>query len=44
MFRASNDGGQTFGPVLILATNGTISSDETEEATTAAGEEVGEAE
>jgi hypothetical protein len=31
MFRASNDGGQTFGPLLRLATNGTISSTEEEE-------------
>jgi hypothetical protein len=38
--RISIDGGQTFGPVLRLATNGTISSDET---TAAEGEE-GEAE
>jgi hypothetical protein len=29
MFRASNDGGQTFGPVLRLAANSTISSTET---------------
>jgi hypothetical protein len=36
MFRASNDGGQMFGPVLRLAANGTISSTET--TTTAAGE------
>jgi hypothetical protein len=36
MFRASNDGEQTFGPVLRLAANGTISSTET--TTTAAGE------
>jgi hypothetical protein len=26
MFRASNDGGATFGPMLRLATNGTIDS------------------
>jgi hypothetical protein len=39
--RISADGGQTFGPVLRLASNGTISSTET--TTTAAGEE-GEAE
>jgi DNA repair ATPase RecN len=38
MFRASNDAGQTFGPVLRLATNGTISSTN-DETTTAAGEE-----
>ena len=45
--RLSIDGGQTFGPMLRLATNGTISSDETTAAetttTTAEGEE-GEAE
>lgn len=35
--RISNDAGETFGPMLRLATNGTISSDEIEEAT--AGEE-----
>jgi hypothetical protein len=40
--RLSTDGGQTFGPILRLATNGTISSTD-EEITTAAGEE-GEAE
>lgn len=36
--RLSTDGGQTFGPVLRLATNGTISSTN-DETTTAAGEE-----
>jgi hypothetical protein len=36
--RLSTDGGQTFGPVLRLATNGTISSIN-DETTTAAGEE-----
>jgi hypothetical protein len=44
--RISTDGGETFGPVLRLATNGTISSDETTAETTntpAEGEE-GEAE
>jgi hypothetical protein len=29
--RVSNDGGQTFGPLLMLAMNGTISSTEGEE-------------
>ena len=42
--RISTDGGETFGPVLGLATNGTISSDETTAETTtttaAEGEEV----
>ena len=45
--RISTDGGETFGPVLGLATNGTISSDETtaETTTTTAAEgEEGEAE
>jgi hypothetical protein len=45
--RISTDGGETFGPVLRLATNGTISSDETtaETTTTTAAEgEEGEAE
>lgn len=39
--RISTDGGQTFGPMLRLATNGTISSDETtaETTTTTAAEE-----
>ena len=32
--RISTDGGETFGPVLRLATNGTISSDETTAETT----------
>ncbi len=32
--RISTDGGQTFGPMLRLATNGTISSDETTAETT----------
>ena len=36
--RLSTDRGQTFGPVLRLATNGTISSTN-DETTTAAGEE-----
>lgn len=36
--RLSTDGGQTFGPVLRVATNGTISSTN-DETTTAAGEE-----
>jgi hypothetical protein len=36
--RLSIDGGQTFGPVLRLATNGTISSTN-DETTTASGEE-----
>jgi hypothetical protein len=35
--RISNDGGQTFGPMLMLATNGTISGTE-EEGAAAAGE------
>jgi hypothetical protein len=26
MFRASTDGGQTFGPVINLGTNGTLST------------------
>src|SRR5918996_862622 len=40
MFRASNDGGETFGPMLMLATNGTIGSTEEEggEAVAAVGE------
>jgi hypothetical protein len=44
--RISTDGGETFGPVLRLATNGTISSDETtaETTTTPAAEGVGEEE
>src|ERR687895_642499 len=44
--RISTDGGETFGPVLRLATNGTISSDETtaETTTTPAAEGVREEE
>ncbi len=43
--RLSTDGGQTFGPMLMLATNGTISSTEEEGAAAAEGEgEVGEVE
>jgi hypothetical protein len=44
--RISTDGGETFGPVLRLATNGTISSDETtgETTTTPAAEGGGEEE
>lgn len=37
VLRVSNDGGQTFGPVIKLGTNGTISS--TEEGTEEEGEE-----
>jgi hypothetical protein len=40
--RLSTDGGQTFGPVLRLATNGTISS--TNDETTTAAVEEGESE
>ena len=41
--RISSDGGQTFGPMMMLATNGTISgSTEEEEGEGAAGEEGGE--
>jgi hypothetical protein len=36
--KLSTDGGQTFGPVLRLGTNGTIRSTN-DETTTAAGEE-----
>src|ERR671925_1072888 len=39
--RVSNDGGQTFGPTLRLATNGTLGSGEAEEIGVAAGEEGG---
>jgi hypothetical protein len=36
VMRVSNDGGQTFGPVLMLGTNGTIGSGTEEEGATAA--------
>jgi hypothetical protein len=38
--RVSNDGGQTFGPLLMLAANGTLGSGEAEEI--AIAEEEGE--
>jgi hypothetical protein len=46
--RVSNDGGETFGPMIMLATNGTISSSqgggegETTEEEAVGGEEVAE--
>jgi hypothetical protein len=40
--RISSDGGQTFGPMMMLATNGTIASTEEEGGEGAAGEEGGE--
>jgi hypothetical protein len=38
VMRVSNDGGQTFGPVLMLATNGTISGTEEDGAPAEGGE------
>jgi hypothetical protein len=38
VMRVSNDAGETFGPVLMLATNGTIGVTEEEEAAGAEGE------
>ena len=34
MFRASNDGGHTFGPLIMLGTNGTISTTASGDGTT----------
>jgi hypothetical protein len=39
--RVSNDGGETFGPLLMLGANGTLGSGEAEEIGVAAGEEGG---
>jgi hypothetical protein len=39
--RVSNDGGETFGPLMMLAANGTLGSGEAEEITIVEEEEGG---